>query len=63
MYKEILLSITGIEVFPVISLILFVIVFTAVIISVARMDRQRADGLAAIPLDERTGADSVEKTR
>ena len=63
MYKEILLSITGIEVFPVISLILFVIVFTAVIISVARMDRQRADSLAAIPLDERTGADCAEKTR
>jgi cytochrome c oxidase cbb3-type subunit IV len=52
MYKEILQSITGIEVFPVISLVLFVIVFTAVLISVARMDRTRASGLAALPLDE-----------
>jgi cytochrome c oxidase cbb3-type subunit IV len=52
MYKEILQSITGIELFPVISLVLFVIVFTAVLISVSRMDRARADGLAALPLDD-----------
>jgi hypothetical protein len=36
----------------VISLVLFVIVFTAVLISVSRMDRARADGLAALPLDD-----------
>jgi hypothetical protein len=52
MYKEILQSITGIEVFPVISLVLFVIVFAAVLVSVARMDRTRAHGLAALPLDD-----------
>lgn len=52
MYREILQSITGIEVFPVISLVLFVIVFTAVLISVARMDGTRARGLAALPLDD-----------
>jgi cytochrome c oxidase cbb3-type subunit 4 len=63
MYKEILLSITGIEIFPVISLILFVIVFTVVIISVARMDRERAHGLAAIPLDEGRGPDNPENLR
>ncbi len=56
MYKDILLSIAGIEVFPVISLILFVIVFTTVLISVARMDRTRAHSLAVIPLDEPTPA-------
>ena len=52
MYKDILQSITGIEVFPVISLVLFVIVFTAVLISVARMDRRRAHVLASLPLDD-----------
>ena len=51
MYKEILQTITGIHVFPVISLILFVIVFGSVLVSVARMDRARADRLAALPLD------------
>jgi hypothetical protein len=63
MYKEILLSIAGIEVFPVVSLLLFVIVFTAVIISVARMDRHRAHGLAAIPLDEADRTANRERTR
>lgn len=52
MYKEILRSIVGIETFPVVSLLLFVTVFTAVLISVARMPRSRASTLAALPLDE-----------
>ena len=52
MYKDILLSIAGIERFPIVSLLLFVAVFTAVLISVARMDRQRASRFASLPLDE-----------
>jgi hypothetical protein len=63
MYKEILLSIAGIEVFPVVSLVLFVIVFAAVLISVARMDVGRAHGLAAIPLDEMERAAERERMR
>jgi cytochrome c oxidase cbb3-type subunit IV len=63
MYKDILLSIAGIEVFPVVSLVLFVIVFTAVLISVARMDRSRIHGLAAIPLDEADRGTPRERTR
>ena len=63
MYKEILQSIAGIEVFPVISLVLFVAVFAAVIISVARMDRTRAEGLAALPLDESTDRRLTENAR
>ncbi len=52
MYKDILLSIAGIEKFTIVSLLLFVAVFTAVLITVARMDRQRASVLASLPLDE-----------
>jgi cytochrome c oxidase cbb3-type subunit 4 len=52
MYKDILRSITGIETFPVVSLLLFVTVFTAVLISVVRMDRRHAEALAMLPLDE-----------
>ena len=63
MYKEILQSITGIEIFPVISLVLFVIVFTAVLISVARMDRTRARGLAALPLDDSSTLPRPENPR
>ena len=63
MYKEILQSIAGIEVFPVISLVLFVAVFTAVIISIARMDRTRAEELAALPLDDSANRPHSENAR
>jgi hypothetical protein len=59
MYKEILLTITGIHVFPVISLILFVIVFGSVLVSVARMDSRRVRRLALLPLDGATEKEDV----
>ena len=52
MYKEILLGIAGIGVFPVVSLVLFVTVFSIMLIRVAAMDRAGVARLAAIPLDE-----------
>jgi cytochrome c oxidase cbb3-type subunit 4 len=59
MYKEILQTITGIHVFPVISLILFVIVFGSVLVAVARMDTRRVNRLAALPLDGATDQEDV----
>jgi hypothetical protein len=52
MYKEILQSIAGVEVFPVISLVLFVAVFTIVLIRVLRADRAELQRQAALPLEE-----------
>ena len=60
MYKEILQTITGIHVFPVISLILFVVVFGSVLVAVARMDGRRVNRLASLPLD---GPDTSERER
>ena len=54
MYKDILLTITGIHVFPIVSLILFVIVFSAIIVAAGRIDRRRAAAFAALPLDDGT---------
>ena len=51
MYKEILRSIAGIEVFPLISLGLFLAVFAGVLIAVARMDAPRIARLSRLPLD------------
>jgi hypothetical protein len=51
MYKEILRTIAGIEVFPVLSLVLFVVVFGAVLLRVAFMGRDEARTLASLPLD------------
>jgi hypothetical protein len=51
MYKELLRSIAGIEVFPVISLCLFVAVFALMLIRVWRLDRPGLSHMAALPLD------------
>lgn len=50
MYTEILRGIEGIGVFPIISLLLFVAVFSVVIIWAIRADRTRLDQHAALPL-------------
>ena len=54
MYKEILQGIAGIEIFPVISLVLFVLVFAAVLVRVLRADAAELDRHAALPLDDTT---------
>ena len=59
MYKEILQSIAGIDVFPVVSLCLFVAVFTIVLVRTLRTDRARMDRYASLPLD----ADATSATK
>ena len=54
MYGDILRRIAGIEVFPVVSLVIFVAVFAGVLIWAARADRRRLDVLAALPLSDAT---------
>ena len=51
MYKDSLRSIAGIDVFPVFSLVVFLVVFGAVLVWTARLDRRRLAHLAALPLD------------
>lgn len=51
MYKEVLRAIAGIDTFPIISLLLFVITFAVVLVRVARMDRTSVERLAALPLE------------
>lgn len=52
MYQELLQSIAGIEVFPIISLVLFVVVFAGILIWALRADRQTLERHAKLPLDE-----------
>ena len=52
MYQEVLRDIEGIGVFPAVSLVLFVIVFTLVVIYAFRIDRAGATQMAALPLDD-----------
>jgi hypothetical protein len=62
MYQDILRNIAGIEVFPVLSLLLFVVLFAIVIIRTMRMDRRRVARLAGLPLEEE-GASASESPR
>lgn len=62
MYQDILRNIAGIEVFPVLSLLLFVVLFAIVIIMTMRMDRRRVARLAGLPLEEE-GASASEPPR
>jgi cytochrome c oxidase cbb3-type subunit IV len=57
MYTEILRDIDGVAIFPVISLVVFVLVFSVMLIRTARLDRQSLDRLAQLPL-ERPSRDS-----
>jgi hypothetical protein len=51
MYTDILRRIAGIEVFPVVSLLLFVTVFTVALIWTLRLDAERIGRLSRLPLD------------
>ena len=51
MYNEILRSFGGIDVYPVVSLVIFVTFFAIVIARALRMDARRVGRLAALPLD------------
>ena len=64
MYKDILRSIAGIDVFPVFSLVVFLVVFGAVLVWTARLDRRRLAHLAGLPLDGHdSGASSAGERR
>jgi len=52
MYKEVLRAIVGIEVFPVVSLLIFLAVFVVMLVWVFRMDHLRLAAYAHLPLDD-----------
>jgi len=51
MYREILPGISGVALYPIVSLLLFVTTFGVVLVQVLRMDRRRLQHLAALPFD------------
>jgi hypothetical protein len=56
MYQDILRSISGIEVYPLLSLLLFVTLFVIVVVMTVRMDRERVARLAGLPLEDERDA-------
>lgn len=50
MYKEVLSSIDGVSLFPVVAIVLFMVIFTIIFIYVIRMDKSKVDQLASLPI-------------
>lgn len=68
MYGDILRGIAGVEIFPVLSLVIFVAFFTIVLVRVVRMKRSRVEHLSRLPLEDevrppRPGRDDEEASR
>ena len=63
MYQDILRDIDGIGIFPVVSLVLFVTVFTLVVLYAWRLDGAGVQHMAALPLDDVAGGDGKEGSR
>ncbi|MBT3343084.1 MAG: hypothetical protein HN712_11160 [Gemmatimonadetes bacterium] len=52
MYKEVLASIEGIEIYPIISMLIFFTFFVGLLAWFFLADRDRLQRLARLPLDE-----------
>lgn len=50
MYKELLQSIEGIEIYPIISLFIFIALFIGVVIWIVRMDKKYVKEMESLPL-------------
>ena len=65
MYQEVLRSIEGVGIFPAVSLVVFVAVFTLVVWHALRMDVAGVRHMADLPLEDwdRANAGRQEETR
>ena len=51
MFKDILQSINGVDLFPIIALIVFLIVFTAILFWVRSLDKKTIEEMESLPFD------------
>lgn len=56
MYKDVLRSIEGIGLYPIISLIVFMLFFTTVFLWMFRIRKAHAEHMAALPLEDGTSS-------
>lgn len=52
MHKEVLGSIDGVSLFPIVAIILFMFIFGLIIWYVVRMDKKQIGEMASMPLQE-----------
>ncbi len=52
MYRAILESINGVEIWPIIAILIFMTIFTIVLVWTIRLDKGTVDEMANIPLSD-----------
>ncbi|MDX5340773.1 MAG: cbb3-type cytochrome c oxidase subunit 3 [Cyclobacteriaceae bacterium] len=60
MYKEILRSIENVEIYPIISLIIFVVFFVGMFIWVVRVPKSYVDHMKSLPMDEEPDSSPIQ---
>ena len=63
MFSQNLSSIDGVSIFPIISLVLFFIIFTGVLYWVLKKDKSYMDNLANIPLQDNNEIEFNEESK
>jgi cytochrome c oxidase cbb3-type subunit 4 len=63
MYKEILQSIEGIELYPLISLFIFLALFAGITIWILKLDKKYVKKMEALPLDDNTESGNDKSTK
>jgi cbb3-type cytochrome oxidase subunit 3 len=61
MHKEVLSSIDGVSLFPVIAILVFFVFFIALLIYVIRMDKTKIDEMASLPINDRLSATNLSQ--
>ncbi len=52
MYKDVLRSITDIDIFPVIAIVIFMVFFIGLFVYVFKLDKKEVHKMASMPLDD-----------
>jgi cytochrome c oxidase cbb3-type subunit 4 len=60
MYQEILQSIEGIELYPLISLFIFLVLFAGITLWIFKLDKKYIKKMEALPLED-TGESGINK--
>jgi hypothetical protein len=62
MYKDVLRSMEGVELFPVIAILIFIAFFIVLLVYVIRLDKREVRQMAAIPLEDSPAPSSLLKS-
>ncbi|MEL7339810.1 MAG: cbb3-type cytochrome c oxidase subunit 3 [Bacteroidota bacterium] len=63
MYKDVLRSISDIDIFPVIAIVIFMIFFVGLFVYVFKLDKKQVSQMASMPLEDQIPVDPRTPTR